>query len=232
MADTVSHGRGGAGNINPDDTKYVDGEVTRVGEAGSHGDGAFSTGRGGTPLLLLSHPNPPFIPYPYPKKKKKKHKHNNTHHHHHHSTFTAQKPKTSIPHRGVIPSPWALSPLTSLHTAHCTPRPGNKRRLDKGNQLHPFPNHKLPLIRIAALHLTTESAHALTFPFQLIRRRQHRRPRQEVGHPSRQGRGPRSGGAPQLREHGLPHRPRRRGQRAHCGREEGESGRWAHLAGG
>jgi len=44
----VSHGRGGAGNINPDDTKYVDGEVVRVGAEGSHGDGAFSTGRGGT----------------------------------------------------------------------------------------------------------------------------------------------------------------------------------------
>ncbi|KAK4239085.1 hypothetical protein C8A03DRAFT_14530 [Achaetomium macrosporum] len=43
----VSHGRGGAGNINPDDTKYVDGEVVRIGEEGSHGDGAFSTGRGG-----------------------------------------------------------------------------------------------------------------------------------------------------------------------------------------
>jgi len=43
----VSHGRGGAGNINPDETKYVDGEVVRVGVAGSHGDGAFSTGRGG-----------------------------------------------------------------------------------------------------------------------------------------------------------------------------------------
>lgn len=43
----VSHGRGGAGNINPDDTKYVDGEVVRVGVEGSHGDGAFSTGRGG-----------------------------------------------------------------------------------------------------------------------------------------------------------------------------------------
>ncbi|KAL2123138.1 hypothetical protein VTJ04DRAFT_3593 [Mycothermus thermophilus] len=43
----VSHGRGGAGNINPDDTKYVDGEVVRVGVVGSHGDGAFSTGRGG-----------------------------------------------------------------------------------------------------------------------------------------------------------------------------------------
>ncbi|KAK3394217.1 hypothetical protein B0H63DRAFT_40020 [Podospora didyma] len=46
-APEVSHGRGGAGNINPDTTKYVDGEVTRVGEVGSHGDGAFSTGRGG-----------------------------------------------------------------------------------------------------------------------------------------------------------------------------------------
>ncbi|KAK4140303.1 uncharacterized protein C8A04DRAFT_32183 [Dichotomopilus funicola] len=43
----VSHGRGGAGNINPDDTKYVDGEVVRVGAEGSHGDGAFSIGRGG-----------------------------------------------------------------------------------------------------------------------------------------------------------------------------------------
>ncbi|KAI8960777.1 hypothetical protein F5Y11DRAFT_328755 [Daldinia sp. FL1419] len=43
----VSHGRGGAGNINPDDTKYVDGEIVREGPEGSHGDGAFSTGRGG-----------------------------------------------------------------------------------------------------------------------------------------------------------------------------------------
>jgi len=43
----VSHGRGGAGNINPDDTKYVDGEVTRTGVEGTHQDGAFSTGRGG-----------------------------------------------------------------------------------------------------------------------------------------------------------------------------------------
>lgn len=43
----VSHGRGGAGNINPDDTKYVDGEITRQGVPGSHNDGAFSTGRGG-----------------------------------------------------------------------------------------------------------------------------------------------------------------------------------------
>ncbi|KAL2161585.1 hypothetical protein VTH06DRAFT_8147 [Thermothelomyces fergusii] len=46
-APEVSHGRGGAGNINPDDTQYVDGEVVRIGAEGSHGDGAFSTGRGG-----------------------------------------------------------------------------------------------------------------------------------------------------------------------------------------
>lgn len=50
----VSHGRGGAGNINPDDTKYVDGEIVRQGEEGSHGDGAFSTGRGGK-FLFHSH---------------------------------------------------------------------------------------------------------------------------------------------------------------------------------
>ncbi|RKU46162.1 hypothetical protein DL546_008014 [Coniochaeta pulveracea] len=43
----VSHGRGGAGNIKPDDTPYVDGEVVRVGVEGSHDDGAFSAGRGG-----------------------------------------------------------------------------------------------------------------------------------------------------------------------------------------
>jgi len=44
-AKDVSHGRGGAGNINPDDTQYVDGEIVHQGPAG--GDGAFSTGRGG-----------------------------------------------------------------------------------------------------------------------------------------------------------------------------------------
>ncbi|KAL7922630.1 hypothetical protein ACQKWADRAFT_312862 [Trichoderma austrokoningii] len=47
MAAEVSHGRGGAGNIDTDDTKYVDGEVVRSGVEGSHGDGAFSSGRGG-----------------------------------------------------------------------------------------------------------------------------------------------------------------------------------------
>ncbi|KAI1811632.1 hypothetical protein GGS20DRAFT_588316 [Poronia punctata] len=43
----VSHGRGGAGNITADDTQYVDGSIVRQGEIGTHGDGAYSTGRGG-----------------------------------------------------------------------------------------------------------------------------------------------------------------------------------------
>lgn len=47
MSAETSHGRGGAGNFNPDDTQYVDGGVVRVGEEGSHGDGAYSAGRGG-----------------------------------------------------------------------------------------------------------------------------------------------------------------------------------------
>lgn len=47
MTAEVSHGRGGAGNITADDTKYVDGEVVRSGIEGSHGDGAYSAGRGG-----------------------------------------------------------------------------------------------------------------------------------------------------------------------------------------
>lgn len=46
-APEVSHGRGGAGNIVPDDTKYVDGEIVRAGVVGSHDDGPYSTGRGG-----------------------------------------------------------------------------------------------------------------------------------------------------------------------------------------
>lgn len=58
-APEVSHGRGGAGNINPDETKYVDGEVVRVGVAGSHGDGAFSTGRGGKDVEHLPLPPTP-----------------------------------------------------------------------------------------------------------------------------------------------------------------------------
>ncbi|KAF5564641.1 hypothetical protein H9Q69_007678 [Fusarium xylarioides] len=47
MSAEVSHGRGGAGNFKPDDTEYVDGEVVRTGVVGSHGDGAYSSGRGG-----------------------------------------------------------------------------------------------------------------------------------------------------------------------------------------
>ncbi|KAJ4320830.1 hypothetical protein N0V84_005650 [Fusarium piperis] len=47
MSAEVSHGRGGAGNFQPDDTQYIDGEVVRTGVEGSHGDGAFSSGRGG-----------------------------------------------------------------------------------------------------------------------------------------------------------------------------------------
>ncbi|RQM07007.1 hypothetical protein DH86_00000143 [Scytalidium sp. 3C] len=43
----VSHGRGGAGNISEDHTVYGDGEIVREGTVGDHGDGAFSTGRGG-----------------------------------------------------------------------------------------------------------------------------------------------------------------------------------------
>jgi hypothetical protein len=43
----VSHGRGGAGNIHADETQYVDGSVVRSGAEGSHGDGAYSVGRGG-----------------------------------------------------------------------------------------------------------------------------------------------------------------------------------------
>lgn len=48
MSAEVSHGRGGAGNINPDDTQYVDASIVRAGPEGSHGDGAYSAGRGGT----------------------------------------------------------------------------------------------------------------------------------------------------------------------------------------
>lgn len=39
--------RTGAGNIGADDTPYGDGEIVRTGAVGDHGDGAFSTGRGG-----------------------------------------------------------------------------------------------------------------------------------------------------------------------------------------
>ncbi|KAF8544302.1 hypothetical protein BDD12DRAFT_873208 [Trichophaea hybrida] len=42
----VSHGRGGQGNIGPDETKYIDGEIHREGDPTSTG-GAYSAGRGG-----------------------------------------------------------------------------------------------------------------------------------------------------------------------------------------
>ncbi|KAI1112025.1 hypothetical protein F5Y14DRAFT_423384 [Nemania sp. NC0429] len=51
----ISHGRGGAGNINPDDTQYVDGEIVRQGDIGTHGDGAYSTGRGGAANITDKH---------------------------------------------------------------------------------------------------------------------------------------------------------------------------------
>ncbi|CAF9921961.1 MAG: hypothetical protein HETSPECPRED_004683 [Heterodermia speciosa] len=47
MNDNVSHGRGGAGNLVPDDTPYADGEIVREGPTGDQGDGAYSAGRGG-----------------------------------------------------------------------------------------------------------------------------------------------------------------------------------------
>ncbi|EQB43787.1 hypothetical protein CGLO_17517 [Colletotrichum gloeosporioides Cg-14] len=61
MTAEVSHGRGGAGNINPDDTQYVDGEVVRTGPVGSQGHGAYSAGRGGTQhtRFLISIPPAP-----------------------------------------------------------------------------------------------------------------------------------------------------------------------------
>lgn len=64
-APEVSHGRGGAGNINPDSTKYVDGEITRTGVEGTHEDGAYSTGRGGelpTPARECLSAHPPVSP--------------------------------------------------------------------------------------------------------------------------------------------------------------------------
>jgi len=41
-----SHGRGGQGNIGPDNTEYVDGEIRREEDPTVSG-GAYSTGRGG-----------------------------------------------------------------------------------------------------------------------------------------------------------------------------------------
>jgi len=46
MSEAVSHGRGGAGNIGPDTTTYVDGGIHRQGDPAETG-GAYSAGRGG-----------------------------------------------------------------------------------------------------------------------------------------------------------------------------------------
>ncbi|MCJ1298468.1 hypothetical protein MMC08_001258 [Hypocenomyce scalaris] len=54
----VSHGRGGAANIRPDPTPYADGEIVREGPVGDQGDGAFSTGRGGTANIGSPHVKP------------------------------------------------------------------------------------------------------------------------------------------------------------------------------
>jgi len=54
----VSHGRGGVGNIKPDDTQYVDGEIVHQGPEG--GEGAFSTGRGGA--ANIENPGKPAAP--------------------------------------------------------------------------------------------------------------------------------------------------------------------------
>lgn len=48
-APEISHGRGGAGNINADDTKYTDAEIVRAGEEGT----GVSTGRGGTWNMMM-----------------------------------------------------------------------------------------------------------------------------------------------------------------------------------
>ncbi|OAL07361.1 hypothetical protein IQ06DRAFT_289093 [Phaeosphaeriaceae sp. SRC1lsM3a] len=49
MSTTPIHstGRGGAGNIGPDDHVYTDGGIVREGVQGQSADGEFSTGRGG-----------------------------------------------------------------------------------------------------------------------------------------------------------------------------------------
>ncbi|MCJ1232900.1 hypothetical protein MMC14_000854 [Varicellaria rhodocarpa] len=54
----VSHGRGGAANITPDSTPYADGEIVREGPTGDQGDGAYSTGRGGTANIGSPHVKP------------------------------------------------------------------------------------------------------------------------------------------------------------------------------
>lgn len=47
MSNIHSTGRGGAGNIGPDDTVYTDGGIVREGIQGLSPEGDYSTGRGG-----------------------------------------------------------------------------------------------------------------------------------------------------------------------------------------
>ena len=54
----VSHGRGGAGNIERDPTAYTDGAITREGPVGDQGDGAYSSGVCLPDQSLFSSPSP------------------------------------------------------------------------------------------------------------------------------------------------------------------------------
>ncbi|OBT51502.1 hypothetical protein VE04_08158 [Pseudogymnoascus sp. 24MN13] len=45
--ESISHGRGGAGNIGADDTPYADGDILLDGVAGDQGRRPYSSGRGG-----------------------------------------------------------------------------------------------------------------------------------------------------------------------------------------
>ncbi|KAI4122476.1 MAG: hypothetical protein LQ338_005801 [Usnochroma carphineum] len=58
MTEEVSHGRGGAGNIRPDNTPYVDGSIVREGPIGDQGDGVYSSGRGGAGNIESPHVKP------------------------------------------------------------------------------------------------------------------------------------------------------------------------------
>ena len=44
MSNPISHGRGGAGNIDRDTNTYTDGSIVREGPLGDQGDGAYSSG--------------------------------------------------------------------------------------------------------------------------------------------------------------------------------------------
>ncbi|KAK5112517.1 hypothetical protein LTR62_004274 [Meristemomyces frigidus] len=48
----TSTGRGGAGNIGPDTTTYVDGGITREGPLGESSNGEYSSGRGGAGNMI------------------------------------------------------------------------------------------------------------------------------------------------------------------------------------